>query len=680
MCFATAVAFAPTAGAVPLDSSFGPGGAVTASFSGPAAGETVAVQPDGKIVVAGEAYGGSTDYDVAVLRYTAAGALDPSFGSGGRVTTDVAGGADQIEAVALQPDGKIVVVGYSWRAGAASDVALVRYQPDGSLDASFGSGGKVTTDFAGGGDGAYAVAIRPDGRIVVAGFATVPGTGSDVALVRYLPNGALDGGFGSGGKVTTDVGTSDFGYDLAVQADGKLVVVGEAFRGTVSGYDLAVLRYTAGGAPDAGFGTGGRATVDLGRNGSGEAVAVQGDGRIVTAGSAAFAGTGYDMVVVRFDASGQLDPTFGAGGQVSTDFAGGTELAHDIVLQGGGIVVAGETDGPGGNDFALVRFAPDGAPDAAFGETTTDLAGGWDAGRALALQGDGRLLVAGETSSSFAVARYGSAPPPAPPLDTTPPLITASVAPQADANGWHRTDVTVSFSCQDPGSGIASCSAPVTLSADGRGQSVTGTAVDRAGNTAQATASGIDIDETRPAVTCDPAPTFALGAGRAIVSARVTDALSGPVASVVSATVATDTAGEYSVELRGDDRAGNSRAVRCGYRVYFGFQGFLGHVDNPPAVNVATAGQTVVLVWRLTRAGGTPIDDPASFGSIVSTDCAAATRDAPEAVAGNSGLKSLGNGYWQLNWKTPKRYAGECRLLRLTLGDDSIHTARFRFR
>ena len=79
-------------------------------------------------------------------------------------------------------------------------------------------------------------------------------------------------------------------------------------------------------------------------------------------------------------------------------------------------------------------------------------------------------------------------------------------------------------------------------------------------------------------------------------------------------------------------------------------------------------------------AGGAPIDDPASFDSIVSTDCAAETRDAAEAVAGNSGLKSLGNGYWQLNWKTPKRYAGECRILRLTLGDDSIHTARFRFR
>src|SRR6185436_18102721 len=100
------------------------------------------------------------------------------------------------------------------------------------------------------------------------------------------------------------------------------------------------------------------------------------DGRIVAAGSASFAGTGYDMVVVRFDSSGQLDAAFGAGGQVSTDFVGGTELAHDVVLQGGGIVVTGETDGAGGNDFALVRYASDGTPDPVFGETTTDFAGG----------------------------------------------------------------------------------------------------------------------------------------------------------------------------------------------------------------------------------------------------------------------------------------------------------------
>ena len=154
--------------------------------------------------------------------YAAAGDPDTTFGGGtGKVTTDFSPGLDRGTAVAIQPDGKIVVAGIA-SAGTAGNFALARYNTDGSLDASFGSLGKVTTDFSGGNDGPSGVAIQSDGKIVAAGF-----DGANFALIRYNANGSPDTSFGTFGKVTTDFsGGADAAAYIAIQADGKIVAVG----------------------------------------------------------------------------------------------------------------------------------------------------------------------------------------------------------------------------------------------------------------------------------------------------------------------------------------------------------------------------------------------------------------------------------------------------------------------
>jgi uncharacterized delta-60 repeat protein/uncharacterized repeat protein (TIGR01451 family) len=173
----------------------------------------------------------------------ASGDLDPTFGTGGKVTTDFAGSNAGANGVALQADGKIVAAGFA-DSGSGSDFALARYNPDGSLDASFGTGGKVTTDFAGGSDSAFGVALQADGKIVAAGFAD-SGSRGDFALARYNPDGSLDASFGTGGKVTTDfAGSGDEAFGVALQADGKIVAAG--FAGSGSRGDFALARYQDG--------------------------------------------------------------------------------------------------------------------------------------------------------------------------------------------------------------------------------------------------------------------------------------------------------------------------------------------------------------------------------------------------------------------------------------------------
>jgi uncharacterized delta-60 repeat protein len=219
-----------------------------------------------------------------------AGALDPTFGVGGKVTTDFAGIFDV--AMALQADGKIVVVGDSV-VGGFGDFALARYNADGTLDDSFGTSGKVTTDFGGDEDRAFDVAIQANGRIVVVGH-SVAGDAVDFALARYNADGSLDDGgpndstpadtFGTSGKVTTDFGgTIDLATSVVLQADGKIVVAGSTFGG--GSEDFALARYNADGTLDDGFGTSGKVTTDFGGSDRATSVALQTDGKIVVAGS-----------------------------------------------------------------------------------------------------------------------------------------------------------------------------------------------------------------------------------------------------------------------------------------------------------------------------------------------------------------------------------------------------------
>src|SRR6266540_2032037 len=312
-----------------LDVSFGTGGKVTTDFGGPDLARAIAVQPDGKIVAAGVAFitGGG---DFALARYNRDGTLDASFGTGGTVTTDfVAGSLDQAFSVAVQPDGKIVAVGLAVING-FSDFALARYNRDGTLDASFGADGRVTTDFAGASQ-AFSVAVQEDGKIVAAGQVSLGGD-VDFALARYNRDGTLDASFGVGGRVTTDFGrSSDAALSLALQPNGKIVAAGTTLIS--GGFDFALARYNGDGTLDASFGTLGTVTTDFA--GAGDvafSVALQPNGKIVAAGRAFISG-GFDFALARYTSDGWLDASFGTGGTVTTDFAGAGDQAFSVAVQ-----------------------------------------------------------------------------------------------------------------------------------------------------------------------------------------------------------------------------------------------------------------------------------------------------------------------------------------------------------
>jgi uncharacterized delta-60 repeat protein len=221
------------------------GKVTTAIGSGIDIAYSVAIQTDGKIVAAGFSRSGGSNDDFALVRYNTNGTLDTTFDSDGKVTTAIGSGADIAQSVAIQTDGKIVAAGYS-NNGSNVDFALVRYNTDGTLDTSFDSDGKVTTDIASDNDFAYSVALQSDGKIVVAGHSD-NGSNEDFALVRYNTDGTLDTSFDSDGKVTTGIGSEDDAFSVAIQSDGKIVVAG--LRSNGNNRDFALVRYA--GTPPA---------------------------------------------------------------------------------------------------------------------------------------------------------------------------------------------------------------------------------------------------------------------------------------------------------------------------------------------------------------------------------------------------------------------------------------------
>ncbi|MGH2724888.1 MAG: delta-60 repeat domain-containing protein [Actinomycetota bacterium] len=340
----------------------------------------------------------------------AGGDLDPAFGGNGKVTTNFPGGGDGASGVAIQEDGKIVAAG-----GAGGRFAVARYRKDGSLDPSFSGNGKVTTSFPGIREGAAAVAIQEDGKIVAAG-GMATGTGGRFALARYNTNGTLDPTFGGDGKVTANfTAGGDFAAGVAIQANGKIVAAGSANWNA----RFAVARYRKDGALDPAFSGNGKVTTNFtpGEDGA-FSVAVQADGQIVAAG---FIGEGSDeprFALARYLPDGSLDPAFGGDGRVSTNFVDDAlDVARGVAVQADGrIVAAGSAGEDSGNSrFGLARYEVDGALDPSFGGdgrvTTNFIAGvdNFDLAEAVAIQANGNIVAAGRDGSPvgrFALARY----------------------------------------------------------------------------------------------------------------------------------------------------------------------------------------------------------------------------------------------------------------------------------
>ena len=319
-----------------LDGNFGTGGKVTTPFGIGSAASAAVLQADGRLVAAGQTFTGSRN-QFALVRYLATGGLDSTFGTGGKVGTPIGSIDDEASALVVQPDGKLVAAGYSDRGGNTT-FALARYNAAGSLDTSFGTGGKVTTAIGSTDDEVLALVLQPDGKLVAAGFTASAGN-TAFALVRYNADGSLDTSFGTGGKVTTSIGSvDDKAIALVLQPDGKLVAAGYSKGGSNIAFALA--RYNADGSLDASFGTAGKVTTAVESiDDAAFALLLQPDGKLVAAGYAND-GSNEDFAVVRYSADGSLDASFGAGGKVVTQIAGTFGEANALVLQADGKLVA----------------------------------------------------------------------------------------------------------------------------------------------------------------------------------------------------------------------------------------------------------------------------------------------------------------------------------------------------
>ncbi|HYV91298.1 MAG TPA: T9SS type A sorting domain-containing protein [Chitinophagales bacterium] len=374
-------------------------------------GRSVTVQADGKILVAG--YTSNTDFtiDFALARYNANGSLDNTFDSDGKVITDLSGVSnDYGKAVAIDDNEKIIVAGYSL-INFGFDFSLARYNSDGSLDVSFDADGITTTAIGSFDDVGYAVAIQPDGSILVAG-STSNSITTDIALVRYQSNGAPDNTFGTNGIVTTDLsGTDDVGYGIAVQSDGKILVAGSTKVGSANNFVL--VRYNANGTLDNSFSTDGFVTASFAGDDIAYGIALQSDGKAVLGGTSTGGGGTGKFALARFNTSGVLDNTFSSDGLLSLSI-GSTCVAYSLAIQPDGKILEAGLSGDNPNQqFAVVRVNTDGSIDNTFssdGKTTTDIGNGEDDGNSIAIQPDGKIVVAGfsgdDNVNNFSVARY----------------------------------------------------------------------------------------------------------------------------------------------------------------------------------------------------------------------------------------------------------------------------------
>ncbi|MGC0329816.1 putative delta-60 repeat protein/putative repeat protein (TIGR01451 family) [Streptomyces sp. SAI-170] len=476
-----------TAAAAPgdLDTTFSGDGRVATDFNGGSYDESrdMAVQADGRIVTVGlTQHPGTGEIDFALARYRTDGSLDPEFGGDGRVIADVRGGEDVANGVAVQPDGKIVVVGRSADPETfETRFTVTRFNPDGSFDTGFGSGGVVLTSLPAtqGSGEAHAVQLYGDGRILVAGLSGFEYGPSDFAVARYHSDGSLDTDFAGDGTVTTAFANgASAAYDVALQSDGKIVAAGRGrYNYPANASDFAVVRYTADGSLDTGFDGDGKVVTGFGEADSAGGVKVQPDGKIVLAGSSDF-----DFALARYASDGALDPGFGGDGKVVTDFAGGSlDGSSDLALQSDGKIVAA---GISQADFAVARYNPDGSLDPAFsgdGKVTTDVDNGFfDVANAVAIQSDGKIVASGNTGDDGGLVRYqvAAAPPGADLSVTKTGTTTMSIGSRAtytvtvtnNTAGTSATGVTLTDTLTGPAGSVISATTnrgSCTTNADG---------------------------------------------------------------------------------------------------------------------------------------------------------------------------------------------------------------------
>ncbi len=398
-----------------LDASFGSAGIVISSHGGQSMFDPdVKIQPDGKIVVVGKDFNG-TDDDFLVQRFLSTGSPDTTFGTNGATVIKLSSRDDNAKEMAFQFDGKIVIAGGAGQIGSYETSALVRVSASGFLDTSFGTGGKVLIDF-GLPSHSHSVVVQSDGKIVVAGETYTSADGGMFAIARVLASGELDTSFGSGGKVMQALGSNANAHAVVLQADGKLLVGGYATDVETGRSGFVVARFLSNGTLDSSFGSNGSSTVPVGTGDNRcHVLMVQSDGKIILTGGVGTA-PNLDFALLRFNSNGSLDTSFGASGIVTTNFVSSPrrsadETAGGVIQPDGKIIVGGYSE----RKFALARYLSSGAPDSSFGTggmvTTVVGTDNDDWIKSLTLQPwDGKIVAVGYSKNgstlNLALARF----------------------------------------------------------------------------------------------------------------------------------------------------------------------------------------------------------------------------------------------------------------------------------
>ena len=473
-----------------FDPTFGSGGMVISDLSSGAS--ALALQPDGKIVLAGSATDSQGLPMLAVTRFNADGSPDTSFGSGGKVALQLGAGSfpsSGANAVALQSNGKIVVAGSASDSSGIQEFLVARFNADGSPDTSFDGDGKQVIQLGSGGNTSYlnAVAVQSDGKIVVGGQASDSDGNSRLLVARLTTSGGFDSSFDGNGRVIKQVGTAaglaEWASGVAIQSDGKIVVGGQAADSTGQ-VALMVVRLTTGGGFDSSFGGGdGTIVQQLGlgdpRLSRANAVALQADGKIIVGGDATPATGNPGFMVARLASDGTFDSSFGTGGVVVAQLGTGfnaSSSAASLTLQPDGNVLAGgvASDSDGDNQLLVARLrGADGTFDGAFGEggkVTSQVGTGdipFSQVTGLALQPDGKVLLGGVANvpggnTDLLVGRlfHDVAPTPAFSVLTNPAVAGVPVA--FDASGSTDFDGTIASYSWDFGDGSTGSGAKPT--------------------------------------------------------------------------------------------------------------------------------------------------------------------------------------------------------------------------
>jgi uncharacterized delta-60 repeat protein len=384
-----------------LDESFGQQGIVTTSFgTGDAQCTAVLALPNGALITAGVSAASSTARNFTLVKYLKNGLPDPTFGNGGQVISPATTADEFAQDLLLQPDGKMLVAGHATLPD-RGQVLLARYLPNGSLDVSFGASGvakiNLTTNvFA----DVCTAALLPDGKILVAGFTRSAGNLQDFLLARFLPGGQPDNGFGNGGLRIIDHTFQDNAHDLRVLPDGKILLTGYVTAAPQANLQLILMQLLPDGAFDTSFGAGGKVILTDATNQVGRTLLQLPDGKIVVAGQSNAINNKRSFATFRFLPNGALDNSFGTGGRVVVPVGTtSTETAMALLRQADGkLVLTGHAVRNGTIDFAVVRLLENGSPDPGFGGggvVTTAIGGSIDQALDGVFDSDGNLVAAG---------------------------------------------------------------------------------------------------------------------------------------------------------------------------------------------------------------------------------------------------------------------------------------------